>query len=215
MRFLSIILLFLSLATGVSAQAAKIKLRNSGFGKITLTRNKMRATVNLARDVAGCAFAGPGIRKDFKDCAAGSAEFHLIDATVKNNQTYLLISSRAAGNCNVCGQCGATEAFALIWLKLDQSLRVQDKKSVPIDFCRLGIELISEVVDFKENTQEQTLKLSFAGDVLAIDFERQIFEEISDRRHYEFSHLEYNRKTPEKGFIIKTEKREQSSIPEQ
>jgi hypothetical protein len=215
MRQMLLIGLFISLAAGAAAQtAAKIKLQNPGFGKITLTGNKTRVTVNLSKDVAGCAFAAAAVKKAFKDCAAGAAEFQLIDATVKNNQTYLLISSEAMGNCNVCGRCGASEAFALIWLKLDRNLQVLDKKSVPIDFCRLDIELVSDILDFDEETQNETLRLKFADDILAFDFEKTIFADRTENNSYEFSHFEYNRKTPEAGFIIKTEKRERSSVPE-
>src|SRR5215203_7318733 len=178
MRFLLIIFLVIAPVIGISAQGAgKIKLQNSGSGKITLTRNKTRATINLSKDVAGCAFAPLQIKKNFKDCAAGSAEFQIIDSVVKSNRTFLLISSEAMGNCNVCGRCGADEAFALIWLKLDQNLRVLDKKSVPIDFCLLDIELVSEVLDFDEETQNATLKLIFEDDVLAIDFQKTLFED--------------------------------------
>jgi hypothetical protein len=215
MRVLSFISIFISLVIGVSAQTpAKIGLQNSAPGKITLTRNKTRAIVDLSKDVAGCAYVPAAVKKAANDCGASPAEFTLLDATVKNNESYLLIVSDAAGNCNVCGQCGATEAFGLIWLKLDRNLRLLDKKSVPIDFCRGDIEAVGEIIDFNEETQDATLKLAFNGDVLAVDFEKTIFGEGASRS-YEFSHLEYNRKTPEKGFVIKTEKRERSSVPEQ
>ena len=216
MRNFLIAFLLATFAAGVSAQtASKIRLLNAGSGKVTVVRNKARATINLSREVAGCGYANAATKKNFKDCAAPSAEFHLIDATVKNNQTYLLIASEAMGNCNVCGQCGADESFALIWLKLDRNLRVLDKKGVPIDYCRFDIDLISAVVDFKEETQDESLNLKFKDDRLEIDFEKKTFEANSERSYYEFSHLEYNRKTPEKGFVIKTERREKSSVPEQ
>jgi hypothetical protein len=220
MKFSTLIFLFVSLAICASAQiAAKIKLQNSAPGKITLTGNKTRAVLDLSKDVAGCAYADGATKKNFKDCAASPANFALVDAREKNNQTYLLISTDAAGNCNVCGRCGADDSFGLIWLKLDKNLRVLDKKSVPIDFCRMDITLVSDVVDFKEETseqsQEQTLKLNFKDDILAVDFEKTLFDDNGDVSGYEFSHLEYNRKTPEKGFVIKTEKREKSAIPEQ
>jgi hypothetical protein len=220
MKFLTLIFLFVSLVICAEAQtAAKIKLQNSASGKITLIKNKTRATLDLSRDVAGCGYVNAAIRKNFKDCAASPAEFALVDATAKNNQTYLLISTEAAGNCNVCGQCGADDAFGLIWLKLDKNLRVLDKKSVPIDFCRMDITPVSNVVDFKEETQEQSqeesLKLNFKDDILAVDFEKTLFDDGGNIVGYEFSHLEYRRKTPERGFVIKTEKREKSSVPEQ
>jgi len=216
MRKLFLTFLFITFTVGVSAQnPATIKLRNTGFGKITLIKNKPRVMVDLSREVAGCASASSAIKKALKDCAAFPPDFKLIDATVKNNQMFLLISSNAAGNCNVCGRCGADDALGLIWLKLSNNLRVLDKKGVAIDYCRMEITLVSEVVNYNEETLEKTLKLSFKENVLAIDFEKEIFAEKLDRNYYEFSHLEYNRKTPEKGFVIKTEKRAQSSIREQ
>ena len=216
MRILTAIFLFFSLTLCAAAQTvSKIKLQNPGSGKITLVEKKKRVTVDLSRDVAGCAAGTAAIKKEYKDCAAGSAEFQLVDATLKNNQTYLLLSSTAAGNCNVCGQCGAVEALGLIWLKLDKNLRVLDKKSVSIDYCRMNIEPVSKIVDFDEETQRKTLKLNFKDNVLAFDLEKTIFEENSDNKSYEFSHFEYNRKTPEKGFVIKTQRRDKSAIPEQ
>lgn len=216
MRILPIIFLFFLLTICAGGQTvSKIKLQNPGLGKITLVEGKRRATIDLSRDVAGCAAGTAVIKKQYKDCAAGSAEFRMVDALLKNNQNYLLISTQAAGNCNVCGQCGANEALGLIWLKLDKSLRVLDKKSVSIDYCRMGIEPVSEIVDFNEETQSKTLRLNFKDDVLAFDFESAIFEDNSDKKSYELSHFEYNRKTPEKGFIIKTERRDKSSISEQ
>ena len=56
----------------------------------------------------------------------------------------------------------------------------------------------------------ETLKLPFKGDVLTIEMEKSNYG-ANDTTSYEFSHLEYNRKTPEKGFVIKTEKRAKSS----
>ncbi len=216
MRIFLLVFLFMAFTVGISAQtAAKIKLQNPGSGKILLIRGKTRATIALTKDVAGCADGNAAIKKEFKDCAAGSADFKLIDAAVKDNRTYLVISSTAAGNCNVCGQCGADEAIGLIWLKLDRNLRLLDKKSAALDYCRFDIALISDILDFNEETQEKILKPVFTNDVLTIDFEQKIFEENSDRSHFEFSHLEYDRKTPEKGFVIKTERREKSSVTEQ
>ena len=54
------------------------------------------------------------------------------------------------------------------------------------------------------------LNLPFKGDVLIIESEKEIYGE-NDTSVYEFSRLEYNRKTPEKGFVIKTEKRGKSA----
>lgn len=192
-----------TLAICVSAQTAKtsqIKLRNVGLGKISVSKGNLRSTIDLSAEVAGCAYvAGERKRELVKtECASPPASFKLLDATVKNNRTFLVVQSNAMGNCNVCGQCGATEAFALIWLNLDARLHVLDRKSVPIEDCRSRISLVNPVNDEPVNGN---LNLPFKSDILSVEFETKSFDNNSS---YEFSHLYYNRKTPENGFVINT-----------
>ncbi|HYP50784.1 MAG TPA: hypothetical protein VEQ34_07570, partial [Pyrinomonadaceae bacterium] len=168
-------------------------------------------------DAAGCAYIAAGEYKrdlDARECAAPPAHFKLIDATVKNNQTFLVVLTEAMGNCNVCGQCGATEAFGLVWLQLNANLRLVKKKAVTLELCIENISLVSPAIQINEAVDNETLNLSLNGDVLTIELEKEIYGE-NDTTSYEFSRLEYNRKTPEKGFVIKTEKRAKSSQKEQ
>lgn len=112
------LLFFLFLHGAVTAQ--KIGVRGNKTGGIVVMRGKARATINLRQDAAGCAYVPPGERKrqlDSIECTASPATFKLIDATVKNNQIYLVVQTEAMGNCNVCGQCGASEAFGLSTLR--------------------------------------------------------------------------------------------------
>jgi hypothetical protein len=216
MRTLVFSLVFFSGLLSVTAQIApKIALRNAAPGKISVSRGKARAVIDLSREVAGCAYASGQIKRLFKDCAAPPAKFDLVDAAVKNDRTYLLISTDAMGNCNVCGRCGASASFGLIWLELDAALRVLQKKDTPIDYCRLDIVAVSAIADLDEETGKQDLKLNFENDVLSVEFEKTIFGEVGESGGYEFSRLEYDRKTPEKGFIIKNERRSESSIKDQ
>lgn len=211
--FSFLVFLFLSFVSPLSATAQKISLRGNKTGGIVVTKGKMRATIDLSRDVAGCSYVPAGERKrelDAMECTALPAGFKLIDATVKNNQTFLVVLTEAMGNCNVCGQCGASEAFALVWLKLDARLRVLQKKSVPLEVCREDISLLSPEIQINDPEDNQILNLRFKGNVLIIELEKAIYGE-NDTSVYEFSHLEYNRKTPEKGFVIKTEKRSKSA----
>ena len=211
-----ILSLFFVAVLFISAPAqspAKIKLQKSGPGKITVVRGKTRSIIDLSKDVAGCPYVTGSNKRllDKKGCAALAASFKLLSATTKNNQNFLLVQSAAMGNCNVCGQCGATGAFALIWLKLDSRLRLLDKQSVPVEFCLFSI---SSLESRPREDILSDLNLSFKDDVLITEFEKTLFNDNSEISGYEFSHLEYNRKTPEKGFIIKTEKRAESSIEE-
>lgn len=209
-----IILLFLIAFSAVSVSAQAVRLRATGSGKVSVTRGKLRSVIDLTADVSGCAFSGRRGSRN-ADCAASPADFKLVDAIVKNNQTFVVVQTDAAGNCNVCGRCGASESFTLIWLKLDARLRVLEKKAVPIESCDESLSIVSAELDFNEETQDATLNLKFKGDRITIEFEKTIFNDSSEISGYEFSHLEYDRKTPEKGFMIKTEKREKSSMKEQ
>jgi hypothetical protein len=211
--FSLLFLLFLNCVSAQTAAAQKISIRGNKTGGIVVTRGKARATINLKEDVAGCAYLPAGERKrelDAQECTASPASFKLSDATVKNNQTFLVVLTEAMGNCNVCGQCGASEAFALVWLNLNANLRVIKKKSVPLSVCMENTSLISPEIQINEADYNERLKLPFKGDVLAIELEKEIHGE-NKTTSYEFSRLEYNRKTPEKGFVIKTEKRPKSS----
>ena len=199
-----------------TAKIVKINFRALAAGKISVAKGKTHSTIDLSKAVAGCAFvAGQHKRElDKRECAAAPAEFELLDATTKNNQTFLLVLSEAMGNCNVCGQCGASEAFTLIWLKLNANLRLLEKKFAPIEFCFESVSLVNPAIEINEENQNEDLRLAFRADVLTVEFEKVLNGE-NDEIIYDFSHLEYDRKTPEKGFVIRTEKRRDSSIKEQ
>ena len=51
---------------------------------------------------------------------------------------------------------------------------------------------------------------AFAQSTGSVEFEKENYGE-NNQMSYEFSRLVYNRKTPEKGFVIKTEKRGKSA----
>lgn len=217
MRKIIFSLLFLLLLNCVAAQAQKTSVRGNKTGGIVVTKGKMRVTINLNREIAGCPYVASGERKrdlDARECTAPPANFKLIDAREKNKQIYLVVQTEAMGNCNVCGQCGASEAFALVWIQLDTNLRLIKKQAVPLELCIQNISLISPKIQINEAVDNETLNLSFSGDRLNIELEKEIYGE-NDTYTYEFSRLEYNRKTPEKGFVIQTEKRAKSSQIEQ
>lgn len=215
MRLLIFGLMFLSLCAFVSAQGVRtIRLRGASFGKVSVARGNLRSTIDLSRETTGCVYVSGKNKRDLdkKSCAAPPATFKLIDATVKNNRTFLVVASDATGNCNVCGHCGASESFALIWLELDARLRLVDKQSVAVDDC--ATEISSKQVKHDENDNLSSFSPAFKREILTVEFEKTIFDDNSAVSGYEFSRLEYNRKTPEKGFVVKTEKRENSSIGE-
>ncbi len=196
------------------AKPLKINFRNIGRGGIAVAKGRIHSVIDLSREVNGCAYVSGKQKRELNksSCASPPATFKLLDTIVENNQTFLVVQSDAMGNCNVCGHCGASEAYALIWLKLDVRLRVVNKQSIPIDDCLANIS--SSAVKAHENDNLSDLRLSFKKNTLTVVFEKTIFNANSDISGYEFSTLEYDRKTPEKGFIIKTEKRGKTSIEE-
>lgn len=219
MRKIFFIFLISAVCVSVSAQnASNVKIQKGGLGKVTVLKGKTRSTIDLSSDVAGCAFVPKEYKRelDKKDCAALPATFELVDATEKNGRTFLILTADAQENCNVCGRCGASEATTFIWLKLDARLRVLEKKNIPIEYCELSVTMIQPLSDFNEETQREILNVPFKNDVMTIEFERRIYgeEAVGDKDVFEFTHIEYDRTKPEKGFVIKTEKRDKTSVVE-
>lgn len=214
MRKIIFSLIFLACSIYVSAQT--VRIRPVGLGKISVTKGKIRSTVDLSKDIAGCAYVAANYQSSLnkKGCAAPPATFKLLDATAKNNQTFLVIETNAQESCNVCGRCGASEATTFIWLKLNPQLRVLERKNVPLNFCMENIAMISPDSDSTAETNPGSSNLKFKNDGITIEFEKRIYSEEAseDKDVFEFTHVEYNRKTPEKGFIIKTEKRSKTSV---
>lgn len=220
MRKIFFILLTAAFCISISAQnTPKIKIWGIGLGKITVSKGKTRSIIDLSTDVAGCVSVPKEFKKelDKKGCTSPPATFELVDATEKNGQTFLILTADAQENCNVCGRCGASEATTFIWLKLDAKLKLLERKNIPIEYCGLNISMIQPLSDFNEKTQEETLNVPFKDNVMTIEFERTIFgdEANGNKDVFEFTHIEYDRTKPENGFVIKTEKRDKSSEPDQ
>lgn len=191
----------------------KVTLRNIGMAKVSLAKGGLRRTIDLSEEVVGCRYV-PGPYKATltkRGCAAYPASFKLIDAITKSGKTYLVVLSEAADNCNVCGRCGASDALALIWLELDASLRLRNKRSVPIQDCMAFIDLVGIEAAVKEPGDTDDFSLRFKNDILSVSFEKRIFEDSDPKAGYQFSRLEYNRKGPGQGFVVTAEIREKSS----
>lgn len=220
MRKIIFVFLIAMFCISVSAQTTpKLKIWGIGLGKITVSKGKTRSIIDLSTNIAGCAFTPKEFKRDLdkKGCTAPPATFELVDATEKNNQTFLILTADAQENCNVCGRCGASEATTFIWLKLDAKLKLLERQNVLLEYCGLNITMIQPLSDFDEKTQKETLDVPFKDNVMTIEFERPIYGEEAkgDKDVFEFTHIEYDRTKPEKGFVTKTEKRDKSSAPDQ
>lgn len=184
-----------------------IRLKNIGRAKISISKGKLSSKIDLSKHVEGCAYVK---KRTFvfadADCSAEPANFELIDITEKNNSAYLIILSSASSNCNVCGQCGACrDSFSIIWLKLDKNLKLLRTQSEAVNNCD-DIE-VKKPKKILKNCEDTKFTPKFKNNLLTIEYET-----LAESKIYIFSHLEYNRKTPDKGFVIKTSKRKKSSL---
>jgi len=195
------------------ATDSKLTLRNIGMAKVSLSKGRLHRTIDLSEEVVGCRYVSGAWKATLRKrgCAAFPASFKLIDSTTQDGKTYLIVLSEAADNCNVCARCGASEAFTLIWLELDATLVVRNKKSVAIQDCMAFIETVEPETEVKEPADQDEVSLPFKNDVLRVTFERRLFAESGNKQNYRLSHLEYDRKQPGRGLIITTEARDKSA----
>jgi len=186
----------------------KVILRNVGLARVSVSKGALRRTIDLSEEIAGCAHVSGQYRVKLtkRGCAAPPATFKLIDSTTQNGNTYLIVLSNAMDNCNVCGRCGASEASSLIWLELDPKLQVLKKNSVPIQDCVAFIGLVRTSSELSDTDTLEDLEVRFKGDNLFVEIKKEKFEESGDRRVFQYTHLEYSRKEPEKGFTITTDR---------
>lgn len=82
--------------------------------------------------------------------------------------------------------------ITLIWLKVNDHLHLEGKQAVLINACRLRVSLVNP---------DGWHALRMVRGELTVDYETQV--DISEEVK---SHLVYDGKTPEKGFIIQTQK---------
>lgn len=200
------ILASVSVAATAQTKVGDYSLKNGGPGKILLRAKRLSAMIDLKKEVFGCPYVAPQNRANLNKigCAASPAQFALVDGRMKNGRHYILISAEAMGNCNVCGRCGASESVSLIWLELDSRLRVAARKSVAVEHCADNISLMTSGYDPGDNS-DRMFEWKFDGDILKAEYETTVYGD--ENADLELSVLEYNRLSPEKGFVIKTEKR--------
>ncbi len=186
-RLVPIIILFLTFA----AFSQPLKVRSAGNGKAKITIGKSRSIINLSEAIAGCLMTYDGSDPESKKYDATS--FDLIDSVKKDGSIYVVLLATAGGNCNVQGHCGAAESYTLFWLKLNNSLKLQKKNSVVVQNCLDDLNL----------TEDSEIKLNQG--VLKIQFEDNLDQENLD---YTITRLIYKHREAEKGFIVKTKKRD-------
>lgn len=183
-----------------------LKIKSDQKAVVTLTLDKKSAKVDLAEEVAGCAYIEDGdYKKDLerRKSAASPVTFELIDAVEKDGEHFVVLMSKAYGNCNVQGRCGASSANSLIWLRLGADFKEAGRKAVAIESC--SEELILIAPEWKGVVEGDFMSkksnFTFSRNVLKVVFEKSIYGS-DEKFEYELFTLVYNRNAPENGFDV-------------
>lgn len=172
-------------------KSAKLKATSLKKGKVQLSRGAVKSVIDLSKDVSGCIVVYDS--SDPKARKVDTTDISLFDSVVKGGKTYVVLQAEINSGCNVNGECGAATDTTLVWLKLNNRLQVESKKAVVVQSCFWGdINLTEESGDIK-----------LKGGKLSIQVETNLYKTDLE---YSVSTIDYDRATPEKGLVVKTDK---------
>jgi hypothetical protein len=163
--------------------------------RIRIVAGTERTLVNLTDDVSGCLeLFDPTISRRI---TRQPLRIKVIDRVSKDDKRYLVLLAEAQSNCNVQGRCGAATDYTLIWLKLGAGLKLEEKKSAVIVDCRMDIDMIDP-----EYGRQDELIIKLVRGRLAIEYGNTFDDNVRT-----LSQLVYDRKNPERGFVITTKEK--------
>jgi hypothetical protein len=163
--------------------------------RIRIVAGAKRTLVDLTDDVSGCLdLFDPHTPKWRLKQPLG---IKVIDRVRKDEKNYLVLLTSAQSNCNVQGYCGAATDSTLIWLKLGAGLKVEEKQSAVIVGCRTNIDIADPQYD-----RQDKLVIKLVRGRLAIEYGNTFDDDVRT-----LSQLVYDRKFPERGFVITTKEK--------
>lgn len=174
---------------------AAIKVYPARGKRIRIVAGTERTLVDLTDDVSGCLeLFDPTIswRRTRRPLS-----IKVIDRVSKDDRHYLVLLAEAQSNCNVQGYCGAASDHTLIWLKLAAGLKLEEKQSAVIEDCKSNIYVADPAYDRLDK-----LVIKLVRGRLAIEYGNTIDDEVRT-----LSQLVYDRKFPERGFVIMTKEK--------
>jgi hypothetical protein len=174
---------------------AAIKVYAARGKRIRIVAGTKRTLVDLTDDVSGCLdlFDPHTPKLRMKQ----PLRIKVIDRVRKDDKYYLALLTSAQSNCNVQGHCGAATDSTLIWLKLGDGLKLEEKQSAVIVGCRAGID----VADHQYDRQDE-LVIKLVRGRLSIEYGNMFNDDVRT-----LSQLVYDRKFPEQGFVITTKEK--------
>jgi hypothetical protein len=175
--------------------AAAIKVYPAHGKRIRIVAGTERTLVNLTGDISGCLdLFDPILPQRRINRPLG---IKVIDRVSKGAKRYLVLLAEAQSNCNVQGYCGAASDHTLIWLKLAAGLKLEEKQSAVIEDCKSNIYVADTAYDRLDK-----LVIKLVRGRLAIEYGNTIDDEVRT-----LSQLVYDRKFPERGFVITTKEK--------
>jgi hypothetical protein len=174
---------------------AAIKVYAARGMRIRIVAGTKRTLVDLTDDVSGCLdLFDPHIPEQRLKQPLG---IKVIDRVRKDDKYYLVLLTSAQSNCNVQGHCGAATDSTMIWLKLGAGLKLEEKQSAVIVGCRANID----VADPPYGRQYKPA-IKLVRGRLAIEYGNTFDDEVRT-----LSQLVYDRRFPERGFVITTKEK--------
>jgi hypothetical protein len=172
-----------------------IKVYPARGKRIRIVAGTELTLINLTDDVSGCLeLFDPTISQRR---TGEPLRIKVIDRVSKDDKRYLVLLAEAQSNCNVQGRCGAAADDTLIWLKLDSGLKLEKKQSAVIVDCRMNIDMIDS-----EYGRHYELIIKLVRGRLAIEYGNTFDDNVRT-----LSQLVYDRKFPERGFVITTKEK--------
>jgi hypothetical protein len=172
-----------------------IKVYPARGKRIRIVAGTERTLVNLTDDISGCLeLFDPTISQRRTRQPLG---IKVIDRVSKDEKHYLVLLAEAQSNCNVQGRCGATTDHTLIWLKLDAGLKLEGKQSAVLVDCRMNIDM----ADPEYDSQDRPV-IKLVRGRLSVEYGNTIDDGVRT-----LSQLVYDRKFPERGFVITTKEK--------
>lgn len=184
---------------------ARVRIKANANAVVTITNGTASTAVDLSSDIPGCLYIGAELRSYLRKrgCEAPPASFRLIDSTVKDGETFVVLFSDASGGCNVCGRCGGANSSSLIWIRLKGDFSIADKKVVIVEECTDQIGLVEPSwPEPSENGEEVELKFVFRNGRMVVKYEQDIWGNRGVTSTV-LSTLVYDKANPALGFVVR------------
>lgn len=144
---------------------ASLVVEQVGVGQIRISRGGKVVRLDLRADIEGCKTVtfDPMTKQRWP----AEVQIERVDESESASFLYVVLLAQAMSNCNIQGECGASEGDStLIWLKLGKDLALAGKQAVLFDSC---LAKAAQIAADRDETGFAAKDLPWVGDVLRIE----------------------------------------------